>query len=523
MAEIDGVDKGSLQDRYYKLLTLQKRVNHVLEIQADDGAAELRAADVTLAREVDKMLRLDSDPEIFKAIVRASWEAPDSEGFIKLAKITDAKIRLKALKGKYGTPSAFRKSIKAREEDICQKDDDLVNVQRNVKKLEKQLAPIVEHNQDRYTLNISAHSREKIEESGFWDRVDPDNVFGSSNVGAAYKIVSAYKDKYWHSNCFDDMEELSRQKDKIKELTSEIDTMQDKHYQNLAAYKDVRDLQKVLKGYDVGENSSINLTAFQEGFCKRLGDDDFIACFARETGSGVGGSIILAALTARIRHKIHDNLMAYKENVNETTKILEGPIGTIAKALNAERAIDGIERDINSQAMMAGYLCTCAAAAFKSLSSFRPEHTEGPISLKHDIHFHMVVDGGIDPAYIHEAYGMDRILTKHFNVNVTRPQPDFQKVLENPAAIERIDRHYAGFLRDHANDESVNTAGFSAGQFDDLSVQQFLGRYFNAGATQGEIKEELEKEASKVKENEKRIEKMEIKPDGPKMKAISNM
>ena len=169
---------------------------------------------------------------------------------------------------------------------------------------------------------------------------------------------------------------------------------------------------------------------------------------------------------------------------------------------------------------MAGYLCESASAAFESLNDFQPDHTEGPVSLTRDIQMHMLVDGHVDPAYLHQTCGLDHLLTKYFNVNAARPEPDFASVLGNPVSVERIDRRYAGFLKDNAGDDEVRAAGFNAGQFDTYSIERFLlNRYFNASATKEDIIAALREEAGKVTSVQDQRESMGIPPNGPELPA----
>ncbi len=372
---------------------------------------------------------------------------------------------------------------------------------------------------------ITAGNRKKLEDAGFFSKM------GDESLAKACEAISTYNKKngvrrgdYFHkANCFDDMDRLEAEKEELKGLEPEVEFLKDKHYRSLAAYKEVRDLDQVLADCGADKKKAVDLNSFQEEFCARLHDEKYIACFARNTASGVGGAVILAALGASIRKKIQDNLTGYQENVREMTGHLEGPIGILAKNTAEQRPLDGIEQDIKSQALMAGYLCETAAAAFKSLTSFRPDHTEGPVSLGRDINMHMSVNGKVDPAYIHEICGMDRVLSKYFNVNARRPEPNFAEVLGNPDAVERIDRRFAKYLKDNANDEHVQDSGFSAGQFSTDSIELFLfNRYFAASASKEDVIEALEEEAKKVTEVQDEREKLGISRNGPDIQGFDN-
>lgn len=509
----------SVPEKYYELLRLQRRVNKVLDVQVQDGAAELAAANEGLKREIDKLVRLDADTAIFRAIERAAWEAPDSGSFARLARETEAKVRLKLLTAEHGAPPAFRKSIRDSEQAIEQKEQRLKTLEESVAKLGEQLAPVFEHNNNYSGLRIAAENREKIEAAGFFAKLNDEKLAATCNVVSTYAGQYAYWEgqNQYKANCFDDMARLAAEKKEIEGLRPEIEFLMDKHYQRLGAYREVRDVQRILQECGAEEKKPVDLAAFQQELCMRLQDGNFLNCFARETASGVGGGVILAALGVTLRRQVNDRLTAYQKQVREATTLLEGPIGTIARATRVERAIEGIERDIRAQALMTGYLCISAADTLKALSSFRPEQAEGPASLKRDIQIHLAANGGVDPAFIHEVFGMDRTLAGIFNVNAARPVPRFREILANPVAAERIDRHYAAFLRENAGDEEVHGAGFAAGQFDIISFERFLGRYFPAGTTYDQLAAALASEAESIEAVDDRRESMGISRGGPRL------
>lgn len=499
-----------LQERYYELLRLQRRVNQSLDTQIEESRQGLDDANQSLQREVDKLVRLDADPEIFKAIARAAWEAPDSQGFAKLAREIEAKIRLNKLTVQYGEPAAFRNIIKETGQKLDDREKDLTRLEGSIERLEKRLKPIQDFNR-KNSVEISMMTRDDIANSSWWENLE------SNAFTRAKKVVKGYNAKY-QSNVYDDIDSLGKKRKEAEGLQAEISLLEDKKFQQLAAYKEVRDVQQVLSASGAKQGGKVDLEGFQAELCKRLANDSFITCFAQQTPSGIAGPVILAALTAQVRQKIQDGLTGYKEQVHETTELLEGPIGTIARAVKTDSAIDGIERDIKSQAVLAGYFCECAAAAGKSLSQFRPDHTEGPVSLNRDMQMHMTINGKVDAAYIHEVCGMDRVLARYFNVGSNgQAAPDFKTVLSDPQAIDRMDRHYAKFLREMAADEDVNAAGFAAGQFDVISFEQFLGRYFPAGTTHQEVAEALKGEAREVEQVEQERTKMGISPEGPRL------
>ena len=502
-----------LEEKYYDLLRLQRRVNQVLDSQVTDCDQDLESAKDHLAREVEKLVRFESGPEIFKAIARAAWEAPDSESFAELANTVEAKVRLKRIMSRYGTPDAFTHSLSEEQEEISNKEKRAAKLEESISKLEKRLEMIDEyHLKNRSSLKISLDTQKRIEDYGFFS--------SDSYAGYAASVVKKYAKKYAvgesRANCFKDMARLAQERAELESLEPAIAFAKDQHFKNLAEYKEVREIQDKLGVKGSIHSARFNLGAFQQEFIERLGDKNFIACFARETASGVAGDVILAALSTNMRQNISDDLISYRDNVRGMTELFEGPIGILAKNSGRQRSIDGIEQDVRAQALVAGYLTEQAAASFKALRTFRPEHTEGPISLSRDLQMHMAVNGDVDPAYIQEVLGMGQLLTKYFNVNASRPQPDFKKVLGNPNAVERIDRRFAAYLKENAADKQVADAGFAAGQFNTNSVEVFLkGRYFKASAQPEEVISALQEEADKVDKVRKTREKHGIDPNGP--------
>jgi|GEM_PF-2607319 len=490
-----------IQERYYGLLRLQRRVNKVLDAQAEEGESELSTAQETLKREVDKLVRLDADPAVFRAIERAAWEASGSQEFAKLARETDAKMRLAAFTAQHGSPPAFRKAIADSEAALKQKEENLQTLEKNLAIYKERLKPIFayNHNGDYNALKICEENRKEIENTGFFTK---EKVQAAANVVYAYNKANGHYHNYDCKHCLNDMASLAATEKEIEALKPQIVHHTDLHYRKAGAYRELRDVQRILHECGADEAKPADMEAFQSGLRERLLDPNFLSCFARNTVSGAGGEVLLAAQGVTVRQQIHDHLSSYRKQVADTTALLEGPIGSIARATGVQRAIDGIEKDIRAQALMAGYLSICAADALKSLASFRPDEIEGPASLRRDIQIHMAANGGVDPAWVHEVLQMDRALTAVFNVSATRPEPRIADVLKNPVSVERIDRHYAAFLRENAADEEVNASGFAAGQFDLVSFEKFLGRYFPAGTNYDQLAAALATEAGEIEEVE---------------------
>lgn len=499
-------DKGR-EASYRDLVRLQRRVNQVIDSGIEESNAAVQDADNALMREIDKLIRFDAGPDVFQAIERAAWDAPDSEEFAELAKGTAANARLAFLSRRYSDPESLAEKIEEAKIALDEKEERLEQLTKNTQRLTEQLKPVMSHNNGYYNMKLNETNRKKIEDGsrflGSWRRSD--------ELDAAYKLYTAYGNKngvrrgdsFRRANCFNDMKQLEEEKQELKDLAPDIKAARADYFQQLSAYQELRDIRQALRESGTKEDRSVNLDAFKEEFGKRLQDDRFITSFARHVPSGVGGPLILAALNAQIRHKIQDSLVRYHDHVTAMTEHLEGPIGKIAADRKTKRSFAGIQKDIESQAMMAGYLTESSAAAFRSLADFRPEHMEGPKSLKRDLQMHMAVNGEVDPAYIHEVCSLDQTLAKHFNVNRRRPRPDFEKVLGNAVTLERLDYDYAEHLKEHAGDGHLKSVGFAAGQFRADSIEEFLGgsTHFSASATDDDLIDALHEEASKIQDN----------------------
>jgi len=507
-----------VNEKYYDLLRLQRRVNKTLDIHAGEAATALKEAEEGLAREVDRMIREDADASLFHAIEAAAQEVPDAAGFIRLAKETEAKVLLRYLSKEHGAPPAFRQSIQDSEHAIGEKEERLKALEANVAKLEKQLQPVRDHNSKNH-MNINEANREAIEGAGFFAKLNNEYLSEACSVTSAYASAHATwngQNKVY-GNCFDDIKRLNAAKKEIEGLGPEIGFLYDQHYRRLGAYREMRDVQRTLADLGADEKKPADMAGFQQELCKRLRDPAFLTALSRHLPAGAGGDTVLAALGVMLRQDIVSNLENYRKQVRETTALLEGPIGTIAKATRVEDAIEGIGTDIRAQGVMAGYLCISAAEALKSIAAFRPEHKEGPASLRRDLLMHMATGGQVDPAYIHEVFRMDNALTRIFNVNAAQPMPRFSEILASPVSVERVDRHYASFLKKNADNEDINAAGFAAGQFDVISFEQFLGRYFPAGTTYDQLAAALENEAAEIEKVEDQREKMGIRRGGPRL------
>lgn len=520
----DEASRDALEERYTDLLRLQRGSNAVLDAQVKAGAASVKQADDALAQEIDRLIRREINPDILSSIAKAAWDVPDDTGFDRLAREAEAKIRLDLLSKEHGGPDAFRTAIKKGAEGLSVKEGDLEGLKATIGKLEKQLEPVRKFNQENSAYyHITQKNRAKIEDAGFL------GFGGDHDFDQARKVVNRYNnvngtrrgDYFYSADCFQDMENLRLAQESLPALEQEVALLQDRHLKRLLAYKEMDTAQAVLKEMGDSRDSDPELKKFREVLTQQLlTDKEFLSAFAGHAPSSMGGPLVLAALGAKIRHAIQNDLTGYQGLVQETTKLLEGPIGSVARAVNDPGVIDGVEKDIKAQAVMAGYRCLCNAAALRSLDAFRPEHVEGPASLTKDMRFHMKVQGGVDPAYIQKVCGLDSQLTALFNVNAERPQPDFKGVLSNLDSIRDRDRVYSKFLADMKENPDVVEAGFAAGKIDVLSFEGLLRRYISSGTTDQDKVVLLEEQAEEVDAIREERKKLGINPNGVQIPEI---
>ncbi|MCB9991476.1 MAG: hypothetical protein H6867_08865 [Rhodospirillales bacterium] len=512
--------QNDLHDRYYELMRLQRDVNHTLDVQVAEVTATAKDLQTALNRNIDKWLRHDDDQGLFAAISRAALDASESSEFSRLAAEVSAKMRLKQIAKTYGTPDSFHKIVTDARDELAEREARHEKLTQNIERLEKQLGVFDEHNRKNPAYAVKLSMRKTHENAGMFDRMGSEGLSGAHTLIKQYASAYAVRQSRDYStpaDCFNDMELLEKERDELRGLKPQIKLLQEQHYRQLAEYKEVRDLQETLQDMNIRENSSVPLNDFKTALIQKLDDQGFLKAFARETPAGAGGDMILAAAMARTGQKIAANLTAFQEQVKKTTELLEGPVGSIAKAMRKENALDLMAEDVEAQAVMAGYLGTCAMEAASHLSQFRPDYIEGPQSLARDIQLYLVIKGGVDPAYIHEVCAMDKLLTGHFNVKSYRPQPNFQVVLSEPRLIDRINPDFAGFLKEKSKDDSLGRAGFKAGELRYASFDMLLGRYFSASATSQEMIDALQAEADSIEDMNDKREKLGIDRGGPRL------
>jgi hypothetical protein len=132
----------------------------------------------------------------------------------------------------------------------------------------------------------------------------------------------------------------------------------------------------------------------------------------------------------------------------------------LARGNTRLNAVEMAEEDARVLAGLAGYMCVSAAAAVNALETYLPDHTEGALSLRRELQMHMAVAGRVDPAFICETMGMDRLTAGYFKIDPLAARPDFKAVLADTATVARNDRRYAAFLNELAAGDELDDVSF---------------------------------------------------------------
>jgi len=347
------------------------------------------------------------------------------------------------------------------------------------------------------------------------DRIEAEGFLSRGNYQEAAKIVKAYGREFGRrthngfmpADCFRDMIEHEEVREEQNVLKQELSQLGDQYYKQAGMYQERRTLGSIMTDRS---RSGLDLDKFQDEFVGKLKDERFLNSFARALPSGQAADIIEMAVKLNLRQSVLNYTKAFEATVDETTRLLEGPIGIFAKHAENDSTYDGIERDVRAQAIMAGYLSQCAADISNVLEDFEADHIDGPSSLRRDVMMQMGLKAKIDPAYLSHVCGIDKTLAGYFNVKARNPRPDFEGTLEAPSNVAMMDQTYAAFLSDNKNDEIVNRAGFSSGHIDRVSFETLLCRYFSTRTTIEEITEEIETQAQKMIDEQEAEESSKI-------------
>lgn len=73
---------------------------------------------------------------------------------------------------------------------------------------------------------------------------------------------------------------------------------------------------------------------------------------------------------------------------------------------------------------------------------------------------HLAVNGHVDPAYINEVLGMDRLTASYFNIDTLAAKPDMKATLADTATVSRTDRRFAQFLTEIAASNKLDDISF---------------------------------------------------------------
>lgn len=513
----DGESRDDIADRYYEMLRLARRVDTVMAARLETAGKDMFAAKSNLARDLAQMVGPGSERSLLGAIETLAESGLSDDAFLSLARKARAMATLRDTAATYGPSIVQQQALDDKSEKLSKQKESLRALQKRVGELEARLEPITSHNQGlTYSSQISAANRKEIESYS--------SFFSDGNKWqSASELVKQYRKRHSTQmeivSCFDDMAELEKGKGEMSTLKAQIRTLDEDVKKRQIAWFDTKEALQMLGTENIEGGMARAFDQFRARLQEKLDNPRFVRLLAGAIGTEKAGAVVLSSVRAAMCKKIVDNLTLWQSRVNEGTKLLEGPIGSIARAAGTQRTLDGIEHDVTMQSLMAGYLCQSAAMALDALKTFRPDHVEGPVSLMRECEMHMIVSG-VDAAYVHEIFGLDQTLAAVFNVNAVRPVPDFRRILGAATAVEREDMHYARFLSDSAGNEELAAAGFSAGRMDVVSFEKFLGRYFPTGTTLSGIREALLAEEKSIESVRDKRREMGIPPDGAKPPGI---
>ena len=457
-------------NRISELITLQGRVINTLAAQGQIVERAQGQAQQAIRLAVDKLVRLDGSPAVFGALTAAAWDAVGPGELTALLKDTAARVALAQLQKQSGTyddvMAASRKGT-AKDHELRQ---ELEKLEKEYETLDKRLVDVNEYNAQRNVVPLDERQEKRFRESGFWSRAN-----FSPDLSRTYSQYSKYNSKYsgqYHTaNFFDDLKQHRKLAEAVKATNEAIKKLHDTQLSHAAVLRDYARLHQDIRG-NAGQPPEYNKLC--DLLCEKLADENFVTAFSRHLPSALGGPVILAAVKTETLSAICERMKTLLVDAQNTLEVLEGPVQERARSNTRINAVEMAEDDARVLAALAGYMCLSAAAAVNAVETFLPDHTEGALSLRRELQMYMAVAGKVDPAFICETTGMDRLTAGYFKVDPLAVKPDFIPVLADTAAVARIDRRYAAFLSDIAGSDELQGVSFGNVRLDSAAFNAIM-------------------------------------------------
>lgn len=420
---------------------MTKRVMNALNGQIEALAQELPKADEQLKREVEKLIETASgdDPSVLQALTDSVHDMEGKSDLSAKLERFAAQSRLRQLVAKHGTIDVVRVDLEKQQADVKTEKGKLQNTMNTIHAYEKRMKPINEHNKDYSSFSINEDHKDRLQNTGTLASIfdsDCDDAFRTAR--SAYKAYTHYDSSGTETrDYFDDLDSLKKERAAEKVQTQIVQAAEDLHFQTVGDFTQMLDCQKIVESGSVPSQDEL-----RKIYSEKFRNDDFVRVASKYLSNKDSAPVFSAAAMATTQHALDTELKKVRDDVAKTASALEEYSGA------QPNDWDDLAADIKDQVMLGGYMALSSDRMRKALTFFKPDVVEGPLSLKRDLQIHLMTEGHVDPAFVHEITGLDRHFARALGVNTALPNPDLKSVLSDPAELERLDRRLAAFLRE---------------------------------------------------------------------------
>lgn len=161
--------------------------------------------------------------------------------------------------------------------------------------------------------------------------------------------------------------------------------------------------------------------------------------------------------------KINSNLEGMEKQAKATLSQLEAPHSKLRrgmqnvpyKTINID--LKKIDKSIQMQSVRMQYVTQNSSRSRDALSSYSYSGDDGWNFMQNYFLLYLLTDSGVDPAYMHQTFGIDDSVASDMNIDLNTLQPDFNGIDLSPADMNLID----SFNRSSGLDVSVPSDNFS--------------------------------------------------------------